>query len=112
MTRHRMWRSMVVGGILLAAVTLHVAGTAGQIAVDVRSSPPTYAIPLRDGNIAIVWWDAVSDPAHPGWRCEVPVPRGGGAGRMTTALMAAAGDWWAALTEAKAVLKGRMADDE
>jgi len=112
MTRHRTWRSMVVGGTLLAAVALHAAGTAGQTAGDAQSSPPTYAIPLRDGSTAIVWWDAVSDPAHPAWRCEVPAPQGGGAGRTTTALTAAAGDWRAALAEARAVLKGRVADGE
>jgi hypothetical protein len=112
MTRHRMWRSMAVGGTLLAAVALHTAGAAGQTDVAVQPSPPTYAIPMRDGNTAMVWWDAVSDPAHPGWRCEVPVPHGGEAGRTTTALTAAAGDWRAALAEARAVLKGRLADDE
>jgi hypothetical protein len=103
---------MVVSGTLLAAVALHAAGAAGQTAAPVQSSPPTYAIPLRDGNTAIVWWDAVSDSAHPGWRCEVPTPRGGGADRTTTALMAAAGDWRAALAEAREVLKGRVADSE
>ncbi len=112
MTRHRIWRSMVMGGILLAAVAFHVAGTAGQSSVDVQSSPPTYAIPLRDGSTATVWWDAVGDPAHPSWRCEVPALRGEGAGRTTTTLTAAAGDWRAALAEARAVLKGRVADGE
>jgi hypothetical protein len=112
MTRHRTWRSKVVGWTLLAAVALHAAGATGQTAVSVQSSPPTYAILLRDGNTAIVWWDAISDPARPGWRCEVPAPRGGGAGRMTTALTAAAGDWRAALAEARTVLKGRVADSE
>jgi hypothetical protein len=112
MTRHRTWHSMVVGGTLLAAVGLHAAGIAGQTAVDVQSSPPTYAIPLRDGSTAIVWWDAVSNPATPGWRCEVPAPRGDGTSRTTTALRAAAGDWRAALAEARAVLKGRVADGE
>ena len=112
MTRYRMWRGMVVVGIFLAAVTFHAVGTAGQTTVDVRSSPPTYAIPLKDGNTAIVWWDAVSDPAHAAWRCEVPAPRGEGAGRTTTALTAAAGDWRAALEEARTVLKGRMAIDD
>jgi hypothetical protein len=107
-----MWRDMMVGGTLLAAVALHAAGAAGQTDVAVQTSPPTYAIPLRDGNTAIVWWDGVSDPAHPGWRCEVPAPRGGGAGRTTTALTAAVGDWRAALAEARAVLKGRVAEDE
>ncbi len=112
MTPHRTWRSMVVGGILLAAAAFHAAGAAGQTSVVVQSSLPTYAIPLRDGSIAIVWWDAVSDPAHPGWRCEVPAPRGAGAGRTTTVLTAVAGDWQAALAEARAVLKGRVADGE
>ena len=112
MTRLRAWQGMVVGGILLAAMALHGAGIAGQAAVVVQTSPPTYAIPLRDGNTAIVWWDAVSDPAHPGWRCEVPAPRGGGADRAITALTAAAGDWRAALAEARTVLKGRVADGE
>jgi len=112
MTRHTMWRSMVVGGTLLAVAALHAAGAAGQTAVAVPVSAPTYAIPLKDGGAAIVWWDAVSDPAHPGWRCEVPAPRGGDAGRTTTALTAAAGDWRAALAEARAVLKGRVVDGE
>lgn len=110
MTRQRTWRSMVVGGILLAVVALHADGAAGQSAASVQSSSPTYAIPLRDGNTAIVWWDAVSDPARPGWRCEVPAPQGGEVGRTTIALTAAAGDWRAALAEARAVLKGRVAD--
>ena len=112
MIRHRTWRSMVVGGTLLAAMALHAAGTAGQTAEAVQSSPPTYAIPLRDGSTAIVWWDAVSDPAQPVWRCEVPAPRAGEAGRTTTVLTAAARDWRAALAEARAVLKGRVADGE
>jgi hypothetical protein len=103
---------MVVGGTLLAVAALHAAGAAGQTAVAVPVSAPTYAIPLKDGGAALVWWDAVSDPAHPGWRCEVPAPRGGDAGRTTTALRAAAGDWRAALAEARAVLKGRVADSE
>jgi hypothetical protein len=103
---------MVVGGTLLAVAALHAAGAAGQTAVAVPVSAPTYAIPLKDGGAALVWWDAVSDPAHPGWRCEVPAPRGGDAGRTTTALTAAAGDWRAALAEARAVLKGRVADSE
>ena len=112
MTRHRTWRSLLVGGTLLAALALSAAGIAGQADMDVQSSLPTYAIPLRDGSAAIVWWDAVSDPAHPGWRCEVPAPQGEGAGRTITALAAAAGDWRAALAEARAVLKGRVADGE
>jgi len=112
MTWHRTWRDMVAGGTLLAAVALHAAGAVGQTTTVVHSGSPTYAIPLKDGGIAVVWWDAVSDPAHPVWRCEVPAPRGGEAGRMTTALTAAAGDWRAALAEARAVLKGRVGDSE
>ena len=103
---------MAVGGTLLAVVAVHAAGAAGQTAVAVPVSAPTYAIPLRDGGAALVWWDAVSDPAHPGWRCEVPAPRGGDAGRIITALTAPAGDWRAALAEARAVLKGRVAEGE
>lgn len=112
MTRHRTWRDMVAGGTLLAVVALHAAGAAGQTTTVVHSGSPTYAIPLKDGAIAIVWWDAVSDPAHPGWRCEVPPPRGGDAGRTIIALTAAAGDWRAAVAEAKASLKGLAADGE
>lgn len=112
MTGRRTWCSMVLGGTLLTAVAPHAAGAAGQTTVAVQSSPPTYAIPLRDGNTAMVWWDAISDPEHPGWRCEVPVPRGGDADRTTTTLTAAAGDWRAALEEAKVILKGRVADSE
>lgn len=112
MTRQRTWRCMLVGGTLLAVVALHADGAAGQSAASVQSSSPTYAISLRDGSTATVWWDAVSDPAHPGWRCEVPAPRGGGAGRTITTLKAAAGDWRAALAEAREVLKGRLADDK
>jgi hypothetical protein len=109
MTQRRTWYSMVLGGTLLAAVTLHAASVAGQTAV-ADSSPPTYAIPLRDGGAAIVWWDAVSDPAHPGWRCELSASREGGADRTTIPLTAMAGDWRAALAEARAFLKGRLAD--
>jgi hypothetical protein len=112
MTRHKAWRSILAGGTLLAAVALHAAGAAGQTAAAVQSSPPTYAIPLRDGNAATVWWDAVSDPAHPGWRCEVPAPLGEGAGRTITTLKAAAGDWRAALAETREILKGRIAGGE
>ncbi len=112
MTRHKAWRSMVVGGTLLAAVALHTAGAAGQTGAAVQSSPPTYAIPLRDGSAATVWWDAVSDPAHPGWRCEVPAPPSGREVRTTIPLTAAGGDWRAALAEARALLKGRVADGE
>jgi hypothetical protein len=111
MIRHKTWRSLVVGGIFLAVLALHAAGTVGQTGVPDPSSPPTSAIPLRDGSTAMVWWDAVSDQAHPGWRCEVPAPRGEGAGRTTSALTAA-GDWRAALAEARAVLKGRVADGD
>ena len=71
MTRHKAWRSMLVGGILLAVAIL-AAGTAGQTAEGPQSSPPIYAIPLRDGRTATVWWDAVSEPAHPGWRGHSP----------------------------------------
>jgi len=112
MNRNRTWRSMVAGWALLAVVALPVADAAGQTAGAVPVSAPTYAIPLKDGGAALVWWDAVSDPAHPGWRCEVPAPQGGDAGRTTTALTAAAGDWRVALAEARAVLKGRVVDGE
>jgi len=112
MNRNRTWRSMVAGWALLAVVALHAADATGQTPAAVQVSAPTYAIPLRDGSAALVWWDAVSDPAHPGWRCEVPAPRGGDAGRTTTALTAAAGDWRVALAEARAVLKGRVVDGE
>jgi len=111
MTRHKAWRSMLVGGILLA-VTILAAGTAGQTAEGPQSSPPIYAIPLRDGRTATVWWDAVSEPAHPGWRCEVPAPGSGRGVRTTVPLSASAGDWRAALTEAKTVLKDLVADRE
>jgi hypothetical protein len=112
MAWRRTRRSMVVGGTLLAAAALPVADAAGQTPAIVQASAATYAIPLRDGGAALVWWDAVSDPAHPGWRCEVPAPRGGAAGRTTTALTAAAGDWRAALAEARAVLKGRVVEGD
>jgi hypothetical protein len=112
MAWHRIWRCLVVSGALLAVVALPVAGATGQTAVAVQASAPTYAIPLRDGSAALVWWDAVSDPARPGWRCEVPAPRGGDAARTTTALTAAAGDWRAALAEARAVLKGRAVEGD
>lgn len=108
----RTWRGILVCGILLAAAPLRAEGAAGQSAVPVQSGSPTYAIPLKDGGTAIVWWDAVTDPAHPVWRCEVPMPRGGEAVRATTALTAEAGDWRAALAEAKAHLTGRVADGE
>ena len=88
----RTWRCTVVGGMLLGGAGLHAHAAAGQAGAVVHSGAPTFAIPLKDGRTALVWWDAVSDPAHPGWRCEVPAPRGGGADRTTTALTAAAGD--------------------
>lgn len=112
MTRRRIWRGMLAGGTLLAAGALFPDGAAAQMAKVVQPGTPTYAIPLRDGGAAIVWWDAVSDPEHPGWRCEVPTQHGGGAGRTTTPLTAEAGDWRAALAEARAVLKGRVMDSE
>jgi hypothetical protein len=112
MAWQRTWRYLVVGGVIIVGGTLHPDGAAGQIIKVVQPSPPTYAIPLRDGGAAIVWWDAVSDPAHPGWRCEVPGQRGGGAGRTIITLAAAAGDWRAALEEAKALLKGRVTEGE
>lgn len=112
MTQRMTWRSLAIGGTLLAAATLHANGGAGQTVADVQLSSPTYAIPLKDGNTAVVWWDAVSDPARPGWRCEVPMPRSGDAGRTITALMAPAGDWRAALAEARAILRGRVVDGE
>jgi hypothetical protein len=112
MTRPKVWRGMVVGGTLLAAVAIHAAGAAGQTAAAPQSSPAVYAIPLRDGRTATVWWDAVSDPAHPSWRCEVPATGSGREVRVTVPLTAAAGDWRAALAEAKAALKGLVADSE
>ena len=112
MTRLGTWYSTLIGGMLVAAVALHAGGAAGQPPAAVPTGSPTYAIRLEDGNVAIVWWDAVSDPAHPVWRCEVPAPRGGEGVRATTALSATAGDWRAALVEARAHLKGRVADGE
>ena len=112
MTGHRMWRSIAIGVTLLAGLALHADGDAGQSTEPALTTSPTYAIPLRDGGTAIVWWDAVSEPANPSWRCEVPALRGGGTGRTTTALTAAAGDWRAALAEARAALKARVADGE
>ncbi len=111
MTRNRIWRSMVVGGILLAVAT-QAASAAGQTAEGPQSSPPVYAIPLRDGRTATVWWDSVSDPARPSWRCEVPAPGSGRGVRTTVPLTASAGDWRAALAEAKASLKALVADSE
>lgn len=112
MVRLRALRSMVGGGMLAAAVVLHAVGAVGQGIQIVHSGSPTYAIPLKDGNAAVVWWDAVSDPAHPGWRCEVPASREGGVGRTIIPLTAAAGDWRAALAEARVLLQGRAADGE
>ena len=112
MTRHKAWCNMVAGGTLLAAVAIHMGGAAGQTAEGPQSSLPTYAIPLRDGRTATVWWDAVSEPARPSWRCEVPAPGSGRGVRTTVPLMASAGDWRAALTEAKTVLKDLVADRE
>jgi hypothetical protein len=112
MTWQRKWHSVVVGGMLLAGGTLHASATAGQAAAAVHSSSPTYAIPLRDGSTAVVWWDAVSDPTRPGWRCEVPGQRGAGTGRTIIPLAAPAVDWQAALAEAKVLLKGRVAENE
>jgi hypothetical protein len=96
--------------MLFAAVPLYAGGAAGQSATLVQSGSPTYAIPLKDGSVAVVWWDAVSDPVHPVWRCEVPAPQRGESVRLMTALTAAAGDWRAALAEARAVLADRVAD--
>jgi hypothetical protein len=110
------WRwvlpQVVVGGAIIVGATLHADGAVGQGIQVVHSGSPTYAIPLKDGNAAVVWWDAVSDPAHPGWRCEVPASREGGAGRTIIPLTAAAGDWRAALAEARVLLQGRAADGE
>jgi hypothetical protein len=102
---------MVVGGILVAVV-FQAAGAAGQATEGSQSGLPTYAIPLKDGRSATVWWDAVSDPARPIWRCEVPVSGAGREARTTIPLTAAAGDWRAALAEAKAALKGLLANSE
>jgi hypothetical protein len=112
MTWLRAWCGVLVGGTLFAVLCLQTDGAAGQSAAPVQSGSPTYAIPLKDGNAAIVWWDVVSDPTNPTWRCEVPPARGADAGRTTTALTAAAGDWRAALAEARAFLTGRVADGE
>lgn len=111
MTRHRAWRSMLVGGILLA-VAIHAAGAAGQTSAPPQSSLPVYAIPLKDGRTATVWWDGVSDPANPSWRCGVPATRSGQEVRTTIPLAAEPGDWRAALAEAKSALKGLVADSE
>jgi hypothetical protein len=102
----------MVGGAFLAAVGIHMTGAAGQTGAVPQSSLPIYAIPLRDGRTATVWWDGVSDPAHPGWRCEVPAPGSGRGVRTTVPLAAAAGDWQAAIAEAKAALKGLVINTE
>ena len=112
MTRLGKWCGVLVLGMLVAVLCLHAEGAAEQSGAAVQSGSPTYAIPLKDGSTAVVWWDAVSDPAHPVWRCEVPPPRGGDTVRMTTTLAAEAGDWRAALAEARAHLKGRVANGE
>ena len=112
MTRLRTWCGILASGMLVAAVPLHAGSAAGQSATLVQPGASTYAIPLKDGSIAVVWWDAVSDPVHPVWRCEVPPPRGADAGRTITALTAGPGDWRAALAEARAALTGRVADGE
>jgi hypothetical protein len=112
MARYRAWRCLVVGGTLLAALALDATGASGQAAGAALSTSPTYAIPLKDRGTAVVWWDAVSDPAHPGWRCEVPGERGAGAGRTIFPLAAPAGDWQAALAEAKALLRARLVENE
>jgi hypothetical protein len=112
MSRPKKWCGVFLGSMLVVAAALHAGIAAGQGPAPVQSGSPTYAIPLKDGNTAVVWWDAVSDPAHPVWRCEVPAPRGGETVRAATSLTAAAGDWRAALAEARAVLTGRLADVE
>ena len=112
MSRRKRWCRVLLGGMLVVAAALHAGIAAAQAPAPVQSGSPTYAIPLKDGNTAVVWWDAVSDPVHPGWRCEVPPPRGADAGRTITALTAGPGDWRAALAEARAALTGRVADGE
>jgi hypothetical protein len=111
MAWQRVWRSMLVGGILLAVI-FHAAGVAGQTSEGSQSGLPTYAIPLKDGRTATVWWDAVSDPARPGWRCEVPAPGAGREARTTIRLRAVAGDWRTALAEAKTALRDLVTDSE
>jgi len=112
MIRHKAWRRMVVGGTFLAAVAIHAATPAGQTAAGPQPSPPVYAIPLKDGRTATVWWDGVSDPAHPSWRCELSATGSGQGVRTTVPLAASAGDWQTAIAEAKAALKGLVADSE
>ena len=112
MSRPKKWCGVFLGSMVVVAAALHAGIAAGQGPAPVQSGSPTYAIPLKDGNTAVVWWDAVSDPVHPVWRCEVPTPRGADAGRTITALTAGPGDWRAALAEARAALTGRVADGE
>jgi hypothetical protein len=112
MSRPKKWCGVFLGSMVVVAAALHAGIAAGQGPAPVQSGSPTYAIPLKDGNTAVVWWDAVSDPVHPVWRCEVPPPRGADAGRTITALTAEPGDWRAALAEARAALTGRVADGE
>jgi hypothetical protein len=112
MAWRRMWCPLAVGGMLFAGVAFRGHSAGGQAAPVVHSSSPTYAIPLKDGGVSIVWWDAISDPARPVWRCEVPGQRGAGKGRTVVPLAAPAGDWQAALAEAKALFKGRVAENE
>jgi len=111
-TWHKSSCGLLIGGIFVAVLCLNADGAMGQSAAPIQSGSPTYAIPLKDGSTAVVWWDAVTDPAHPVWRCEVPPPHGGETARTTTALPAAAGDWRAALSDARAVLKDRVADGQ
>ncbi len=112
MTWQKTCRGVAIRGAVLAVAAFYAAGTGGQTAPEGQESPPTYAIPLNDGRTAVVWWDAISDPARPRWRCEVPAPHGGEAGRATMTLTAPAGDWRAALAEVRTALKGRLADGE
>ncbi len=108
----RMLPIVVMGGTLVAAGLLHVGGAAGPIGLVAQSSSPTYAIPLKDGSSAVVWWDTVSDPARPAWRCEMRSLWGEGSSRTIITLQAGAGDWRAALAEAREFLKGRAAENE
>jgi len=112
MNRHTWWRGMVVGVTLLTAGAIQAAGVAAQTPSAPQSSPPVYAISLRDGRTATVWWDAVSNPARPSWRCDMPATGSGREVRFTVPLTAAAGDWRAALAEAKAALKDLVVDNE
>ena len=112
MTRRKALQRIVMGGTLLATLAIHLGRSAGQTGAAPQSSPPIYAIPLRDGRTAAVWWDAVTDPEHPSWRCEVPAPGSGRGVRTTVPLTAAAGDWQAAIAEAKTALKSLLAGSE